>query len=234
MRARMRRAQFGEGLGEQIEPLDAMHAAEEQHHERVGGNAETRAKAALAAFAASRRSTPFGMTAIGASEAEVAERAGFLFGGRVQQRRAASGSGDRAARRRGLAPPADLRRLRLQHAPRRDHVRHAGARAPGATPTTRARSRRRGRGRDRRATAPRSAARGRARRRTAAETIARHSAPARPGRRRRRAATPAGCRVHSQSSSRPRRRRRRAAVPGTGRAPTRVVRRTEAPAENRP
>jgi hypothetical protein len=72
---------------EQIEPLDAMHAAEEQHDERAWRDAKPRA---IAADGALRRVE---VDAVGHdrdwyTEPEIANRVGLLFGRRMQQRRA--------------------------------------------------------------------------------------------------------------------------------------------------
>ena len=87
VRARMRRLQLDEGLGEQIESLDAMDPPEEQDHERVGRNPEARTRSARRAFNLAN------IDAIGddgnrRSEGEVRECASFLIRRCVKQGRA--------------------------------------------------------------------------------------------------------------------------------------------------
>ena len=220
----MRRAQRVERVGEQIEPLDPVHAPEIQDHERVRRDAEPRAIAAGACCAESR-STPFGTTAIGTpscrSRSASASCSDVACSSAAPRRLRRSSS-----LRHSLAPSPAPHRLRLQHAPRRHHVRHAAGARQVRPPTTPARSRRRGCGRHRRGRARRPAARGPARRRSAAETR-RHVAHRHAIVARRRAGDAGSCAPRWPSSSPLRHRRRRAAAPGTTRARRRAGRRTE-------
>ena len=115
----------GKRVGEQIEPLDAVHAAEEQHDERARPGCR-----AARDSRATRCARPIEIDAVGhdrdrhaqardarsasASCSEVACSSAARF-------TIAASSSDQAA---ALRQPAALHRLRLQHASRRDDVRH--------------------------------------------------------------------------------------------------------------
>ena len=217
---------------EQIEPLDAMHAAEEQHDERAGRDAEPRA---IAADGALRR---IEVDAVGHdrdrhAEPEIADRVGLLFGRRMQQRRAFQIAALEQRVRHRLPPAAAPHRLRLQHAARRDHVRHAmrarKARrrplrhVPHAVDVADVGAGERGRQRPSQARAEKPL---RECRRHVAD---RHAVVLAAGR------TPSAAAVfaHWRSWSRLRRRCRRAGGPGTSRGSRPAVRRTAAPAQSR-